>query len=102
MKLWITNMKNLLKFPLKYKFEKLNTILTFNIEFNLLQKIVKDGFVYVQIIADDNTRHIVKEKVEIEIDNTNAKLTLNIPLEICDKYIRGSDNKEVIYVRVCD
>ena len=87
-------MKGYIKIPVKYEFDKLNVKITFNYDIGFLEKYTKNRFMYIQILADDNTRSIVEEN--FQIDELNTKIILNIPLEVFDKYIRSG---EYIYVK---
>jgi len=87
-------MKSYIKIPVKYEFDKLNVKITFDYDVGFLEKYTKNELIYIQILADDNTRHIVEEN--FQIDKPNTKITLNIPLEIFNKYIRSGG---YIYVK---
>ena len=90
-------MKGYIKIPIETEYDRLNVKITFNLHIIDLEKYIKDGFIYLQII-DDNTRSIIKEKSEIKIDKMTAKITLNIPIETFYLYIRGR-NGGFIYAK---
>lgn len=91
-------MKNYTKFPIKIEYKKINIKISFVIPIIDLDKYIKDGYIYPQIIADDNTRPVIKKEAEIKIDKVNAIITINTEIEIYDKYLRGR-NGDSVYIK---
>ncbi len=97
-------MKGYYKIPVKYEFDELNVKVTFGYSgISFLEKYVRNpnitnDFIYIQLLADDNTRPIVKQKINIEINKLYIKITFNVPIEIFLKYVRNG----FVYVKRCD
>ncbi len=90
--------KNLIKIPVTYEYDRLDIRVKFNTDVELLQKYFKNGFIYIQILADDNTKPFVKERAEVEIDKMLATVKINLILETYNKFIRNG----FIYVKICE
>jgi len=91
-------MKNFTKIPIRTEYENLNVKFLFDLHIIDLDKYYRDGFVYAQIIANDDTRPLVKVTANVKFDKLTAKVTLNIPIEISMNYHRGR-NGDFIYLK---